>query len=264
MKLKFSKMQALGNDFIVLNVCETGGHFLNAQKVKFLADRHLGIGCDQLLALAPSTVPKADFDYWIFNADGSRVYQCGNGARALARYVFDRHLLEASQVRFYTGRDILVLEEIDEGQYALSLPEPKEITLDFSVDVNGDTVKGVFVDIGNPHFVMFVDHLKDARYKVLAETLQKHRAFPHSVNVGFAQLADEAEINLRVFERGAGETLACGSGAAAAAIAARETGAKSNTMSVQQAGGRLSVNFSDEGVQLVGPALFVFEGEITV
>ncbi|PIQ43059.1 MAG: diaminopimelate epimerase [Gammaproteobacteria bacterium CG11_big_fil_rev_8_21_14_0_20_46_22] len=265
MKLTFSKMQALGNDFVVVNVCEAG-NVLTPENVQFIADRHFGVGCDQLLALAPASVPKADFDYWIFNADGGRVYQCGNGARALAHYVFDRGLVQGDTVSFYTGRDRLTLHNEGDGQYRLVLPSANECVIPYHVNIGEQTLEGSFIDIGNPHYVMFVEDIHAKGHVEIARLLQAHQQFPHSVNVGFACVRNRTQIDLRVFERGAGETLACGSGAIACALAAFEQNLVDERVDIQQAGGRLSVDCSQsqDALYLTGPASFVFEGTLSL
>lgn len=263
MKLTFKKMQALGNDFIVINVCENN-IILTDDLVRRLADRHLGIGCDQLLVLAPASVPKADFDYWIYNADGQRAYQCGNGARAIARYVFESYKPELNSVSLYTGRDLLHVSDQGNECYQLEMPVPHKIKTQLNCEVLDETVEGTYVDIGNPHYVLFVEDIHDDKLHALADQLQKHHLFPHGVNVGFAKLLNPEEIELKVFERGAGQTLACGTGAVASVIAAKKKFDMSERVYVQQPGGRLQVCWQGDGepILLTGQAWHVFDGEM--
>lgn len=263
MRLQFKKMQALGNDFIVVNVCDND-LILSEDLVRRLADRHLGIGCDQLLVLAPASVPKADFDYWIFNADGKRAYQCGNGARCIARYVFEHHKQALSRVSLYTGRDILYVSDRSEQRYELEMPVPHKIQPKLKCDVLDTEVEGTYVDIGNPHYVLFVEDIHAKQLSELAKNIQKHTLFPHGVNVGFAKLLNKDEIELKVFERGVGATLACGTGAVASVIAARKAYDVSNSVNVQQPGGRLEIRWQGDGeaIFLTGPAWHIFDGEI--
>lgn len=273
MKLPFAKMQALGNDFVVLDGV-SAPLMLTAAQCRKLGDRRFGVGCDQILVVDPAPDAQADFGYRIFNCDGSEVGQCGNGARCLARFVERQGLstARAIQVATRTTRMNLELLEQDWVRAELSRPEfqPARIPLDvpaqaerYTLDSPVGMVSGGAVSVGNPHFVIEVDDVARAPVQQWGEALTRHAAFPEGVNVGFVERVAADHLRLRVFERGVGETPACGSGACAAAVIQRVWGHTEARVRVDLPGGQLRIAW-DEGqnVFMEGPATWVFEGEI--
>jgi len=272
--LKFSKMHGLGNDFVVIDAINQNVN-LTESHVKFLADRRRGIGCDQLLLVETSNQENVDFRYRIFNADGSEVAQCGNGARCFARFVRDKGL---------TNKDTIAVETAS-GVIYLSLQEDENVTVDMGaprlnpVDIpfiavrqensyivslpNGQDVELSAVSMGNPHAVLLVDDINTADVETLGPFIENHSQFPERVNVGFMQVISRHEINLRVYERGAGETEACGTGACAAVVAGIEQGLLAKEVNVTLPGGDLMIAWSgNDSVWMTGPATHVFDGEI--
>lgn len=273
MKLPFAKMQALGNDFVVLDGVRAP-LTLSAELCRRLADRRLGVGCDQILVVDPPADADADFGYRIFNSDGSEVGQCGNGARCLARFVERRGLSSARHITVATctTRMNLTLLEQDWVRAELSVPEfaPQAIPLDrptraerYVLNTPMGEISGGAVNVGNPHFVIEVDGVERAPVEELGAALTRHADFPEGVNVGFVQRVAPDHLRLRVFERGVGETPACGSGACAAAVVERMWGQTDAKVRVDLPGGTLRIAW-DEGqnVLMEGPATWVFEGEI--
>ncbi|MGD8743709.1 MAG: diaminopimelate epimerase [Granulosicoccaceae bacterium] len=276
MTLRFSKMHGLGNDFVVIDAINQHVE-LDAARVRALADRHYGIGCDQLLVIEPPRNAGSDFFYRIYNADGSEVAQCGNGARCFARYVRDHGLINRDEIRVDTSAGAMTLYIEADGQVRVNmgLPrfEPAEIPLIASVrqplytlEVNDDTVQLGAVSLGNPHAVMRVDDIENAPVASLGPRLESHPAFPERTNVGFMQILDRNRLRLRVFERGAGETRACGSGACAAMVIARQQDLVGDMVTVELRGGNLQIQWKGEGepVWMTGPATQVFEGQIEI
>ncbi|MGD8514491.1 MAG: diaminopimelate epimerase [Granulosicoccaceae bacterium] len=276
MTLRFSKMHGLGNDFVVIDAINQHVE-LDAARVRALADRHYGIGCDQLLVIEPPRNAGSDFFYRIYNADGSEVAQCGNGARCFARYVRDHGLINRDEIRVDTSAGAMTLYIEADGQVRVNmgLPrfEPAEIPLIASVrqplytlEVNDDTVQLGAVSLGNPHAVMRVDDIENAPVASLGPRLESHPAFPERANVGFMQILDRNRLRLRVFERGAGETRACGSGACAAMVIARQQDLVGDMVTVELRGGNLQIQWKGEGepVWMTGPATQVFEGQIEI
>ncbi|MGJ9418365.1 diaminopimelate epimerase [Massilia sp. CMS3.1] len=287
MKLKFTKMQGAGNDFVVIDAIRQHIDFSTEQWQR-LADRRFGVGADQILIVERPTVPGADFRYRIFNNDGGEVEQCGNGARAFARFVSDQGLSSERSIRVQTMSGIIAprLEEdgsvtVDMGAPVLepaavpfdsqaldSIPEGRDQLWPLSLQLDGAPVHVLVsvVSMGNPHAVQLVADADSAPVAELGPQVEHHPRFPKRVNAGFMQVVDRQHIKLRVFERGAGETLACGTGACAAVVAGIRRGLLDSPVQVAARGGELSIAWTGEGepVYLSGPAVTVFEGEITL
>ena len=277
MLLKFTKMQGLGNDFMVVNAV-TQKFFFSPELIKKLSDRHFGIGFDQLLVVEPPYDPEVDFHYRIFNADGSEVQMCGNGARCFARFVLDHGLINKKEINVTTVSGRLKLIANDDGTVTVNMGAPnftpaalpfnaKEERDSYEVTLkDGTVVEGGAVSMGNPHFVTFWDDVKTAPVESLGPQLESHKDFPERVNVGFAQVTSEHSLNLRVFERGCGETLACGSGACAAVSVAVRQGRVKSPVTVNLKGGtlRLSWDGSKGPVMMSGDAVRVYEGSIII
>lgn len=275
MNLLFTKMQGLGNDFVVIDGVRQPVT-LTADLVQRMADRHFGIGFDQLLLVEPPQHVDADFAYRIFNADGSEVGQCGNGARCVGRFLVESGLAPESKLHFVLEAKERMLEvhRRADGQIAVNMGvplfEPTQIPFQapakamlYSIEVDDLTPEIAAVNLGNPHAVLLVDSVETAPVDVIGPQLERHTRFPEGVNVGFMQCIDRDHIRLRVFERGAGETLACGSGACAAVVAGRLQGLLDSDVNVSLLGGQLTVSWAGEGepVWMVGPAETVFTGE---
>jgi diaminopimelate epimerase len=287
MKLKFTKMQGAGNDFVVIDAIHQQIDF-SADEWRRLADRRFGVGADQILIVECPTVPGADFRYRIFNNDGGEVEQCGNGARAFARFVSDKGLSGERSIRVQTMCGIIAptLEEdgsvtVDMGAPVLEpaavpfdsasmqgLPQGRDTLWPLTLQLQGAPleVPVSVVSMGNPHAVQIVDDVDTAPVAELGPQVEYHPRFPKRVNAGFMQVVDRRYIKLRVFERGAGETLACGTGACAAVVAGIRRGLLDSPVRVSARGGELSIAWAGEGqpVYLSGPAVTVFEGEITI
>jgi diaminopimelate epimerase len=264
----------LGNDFVVIDAIRQKVH-LTPEKIRFLADRHFGVGCDQVLLVESAHQAHADFRYRIFNADGSEVAQCGNGARCFARFVRDQGLSAKDEIQVDTDAGRLVLRHSDADQITVNMGVPRhapaEIPLEaeeeryrYPVEVDGRTWSFGAVSMGNPHAVLLVDDVDSAPVETLGPRLESHAVFPERVNVGFMQVQDAHNVRLRVFERGSGETLACGSGACAAVVVGIEQGLLLSPVKVELPGGKLSIAWQGRGfpVFMTGPAVKVFEGEI--
>ncbi len=275
MKLQFTKMQGAGNDFVVIDATRTPFEPTPAL-LQRLTDRRFGVGCDQVLLIEPASAADVDFDYRIFNADGTEVGQCGNGSRALARYVHEHGLSSKDTIRVRTRTSVLELSQVADRQYRVNMGvprlQPDQIPFSaaaqaerYTLTLNGgERLEMGAVSMGNPHAVIRVADVDAAPVTALGMQLQQHPAFPESVNVGFLQILDPEHVRLRVYERGAGETLACGSGACAAVVVGRlwqELGAQ---VEVQVRGGRLTIEWGGAGqpVLMTGPAETVFQGEI--
>ncbi|MDH5784285.1 MAG: diaminopimelate epimerase [Chromatiales bacterium] len=276
MQLNFTKMQGLGNDFVVLNAFHNP-ITLTTQQVRTLADRRFGIGCDQLLMVEAPRSAGADFRYRIFNADGSEVQQCGNGARCFARFVRDAGLTTNDEIVVETASGIITLNIEQDGLVRVNMGVPNFApeSLPFSVDsemerygvvVAGETRQLGAVSMGNPHTVLQVDDIDKAAVAQLGPLLESHSLFPERVNVGFMQVVSRDRIKLRVYERGAGETLACGTGACAAVAVGRRWGLLDEAVEVSLPGGELRIRWPGEGEALwmTGPATTVFEGKIEI
>ncbi len=274
MKLNFTKMHGLGNDFVVIDgINQTVA--LDSARIRRLADRHFGIGCDQVLLVEAPDRPEADFRYRIFNADGGEVEQCGNGARCFARFVRDHHLTDKDDLRVMTAAGPLRLRLLPEGQVAVDMGQPRlepaaapffatERAARYPIAADGVELEIGVVSMGNPHAVLRVDNVDHAPVAHLGPLLERHGRFPQRTNVGFMQIVAPDHVRLRVFERGTGETLACGSGACAAVVVGRLWGLLWPNVQVELPGGELSVHWAGEGesVTLTGPATTVFEGWI--
>ena len=274
MQLRFTKMHGPGNDFVVVDLI-TQRFKLKPHHVRKIADRHFGIGCDQVLAVEIPTQPEVDFRYRIYNAEGSEVEQCGNGARCFARFVRDKRLTGKPRIRVETLAGIIELEitenrevRVDMGAPVLSpadIPfDAAEQATDYALDVDGQTWQVGAVSMGNPHVVLPVENVDTAPVERVGPIAESHPRFPQRVNVGFMQVVDRRNIRLRVFERGVGETLACGTGACAAVVAGIVQGRLDNQVNVTLPGGKLSIDWPGPGqpVIMTGPATTVFEGQI--
>lgn len=274
MTLSFSKMHGLGNDFVVIDAISQPVS-LTEDNVRFLAHRRLGVGCDQVLLVETPQSDEADFRYRIFNADGSEVEQCGNGARCFARFVLDEGLTDKTEIPVETAAGIILLKVQENGQITVDMGIPRlepvdipfqadrqEVTYD--LDVNGKHVVISAVSMGNPHAVLLVDNVQTAPVNELGTLIEAHSRFPNRVNVGFMELVDADHIRLRVFERGAGETMACGTGACAAVVAGRLQGHLDEAVRVDLPGGQLMISWPGPGqsVMMTGPATHVFKGMI--
>ena len=273
MRLKFTKMQGLGNDFVVIDAVNQSVCLSPAQR-RLLADRHFGVGCDQIL-LVEGAVGDADFRYRIYNADGGEVEQCGNGARCFVRYVHDRGMTQKNEIRVETSGGLIIprLEANGEVSVNMGTPkfEPQQIpfiaerrAMTYSIDISGRQVEISAVSLGNPHAVQLVEDIDGAPVITEGALIENHPSFPKRVNAGYMQVVDRAHIRLRVYERGAGETLACGTGACAAVVTGIERGLLQSTVQVNMRGGDLAVRWEGEGqpVWMTGPAVTVFDGEI--
>lgn len=274
MKLEFTKMQGLGNDFVVIDAFSRKVE-LNSRQFRFIADRHFGVGCDQILVVEKPSGKEADFRYRIFNADGGEVEQCGNGARCFVRFVHDRRLTDKREILVETLGGLITPRLEEDGQVTVNMGEPKfeprdipflaeKRSLTYGLDVGGEEVEISALSMGNPHAVQVVLDVDSAPVTVQGALIESHPRFPKRVNAGFMQLVDRKSIRLRVYERGAGETLACGTGACAAVVAGIAQGLLDNAVRVSARGGDLVVRWEGEGhpVWMTGPAVSVFEGEI--
>ncbi|MCK5875234.1 MAG: diaminopimelate epimerase [Alcanivoracaceae bacterium] len=280
MTLQFSKMHGLGNDFMVIDGVRqnlpASDLPLPAERIRALADRHFGIGFDQLLVVQPASAPGVDFRYRIFNADGSEVNQCGNGARCFARFVRDQGLTDKDSIRVETASGQMTLNLTDDGQVTVDMGAPrwapKDIPLKASEEAETYFIvagKQAFevgaVGLGNPHCVLLVENVDTAPVDTVGPLLESHPDFPERVNVGFMQIVDRGHIRLRVFERGSGETLACGSGACAAVVVGQRRGFLDDTVQVDLPGGALSIRYTgDGGILMTGPAAHVYDGRIEI
>jgi diaminopimelate epimerase len=276
MKLKFTKMQGLGNDFVVLEAL-TRPVVLTPAQVSRIADRHFGVGCDQVLLVEPPRLPDTDFHYRIFNADGGEVEQCGNGARCFVRYVRDRGLTARTEIRVGTRAGVIVprLEPDGRVTVAMGVPdfEPARIPFEaparavtYPLELDGRRIEVSALSMGNPHAVQVVPDVERAPVAVEGPLIEHHARFPRRVNAGYMQVVSRNRIFLRVWERGAGETLACGTGACAAVAAGITRGLLDAEVSVTTRGGDLGISWAGEGAPVVmtGPAETVFEGEIEI
>lgn len=275
MRIQFSKMHGLGNDFMVVDLV-TQRMLLHPELIRRLAHRNFGVGFDQLLIVEPPERPDVDFKYRIFNADGSEVQQCGNGARCFARFVHERHLTRKNQLRVETASGVIELNINREGWVRVNMGEPafspQEIPFiadqeqaTYRVDVLDQTVELDVVNMGNPHAVLLVDDVLTADVKRLGAALESHARFPERVNVGFMQVLNRKEVRLRVFERGVGETLACGTGACAAVVSGIRRGLLDNEVRVYLAGGPLLIQWREgDMVWMTGPTATSFEAAINL
>ncbi|MCK8515290.1 diaminopimelate epimerase [Methylonatrum kenyense] len=273
-RLQFSKMQGIGNDFVVIDAIRQPVQLSPAQ-LRFLADRHFGIGCDQILFAAPATEDGADFRYRIFNADGGEVEQCGNGVRCLAVFLAEQGLSTADELVIQTLGGPTRIQRLADSQIRVDMGPPRlappsipfeAATQDsrYALEVDGRTLQIGAVSMGNPHAVLQVDELDTTPVERLGPLIEAHPRFPKRVNVGFMQVLAPDHIRLRVFERGVGETLACGTGACAAAVVGQIQGVLGPAVRVDLPGGRLHIEWQggDNPVWMTGPAQTVFEGQV--
>ena len=287
MRIEFTKMQGAGNDFVVLD--ETQKRLgLSLAQYRFLADRHFGVGADQILTVRPSPEAGIDFEYVIHNADGAEVEQCGNGARCFARFVRDQGLTSKDRLRVQTLGGVIEPELMADGRVTVNMGVPvfelsqipfdgaglhpqatgawQKWSLDLVNSARAVSVDVAVVSMGNPHAVLLVDDVDTAPVADWGPLIESHARFPKRVNAGFMQLIDRSHIKLRVFERGVGETLACGSGACAAVVAGIRWGVLDNTVDVLTRGGNLSISWvgGSSPVMMTGPATTVFHGKIDI
>ncbi len=274
--ISFAKMHGLGNDFMVVDTVSQSA-FFNESQIRKLADRHKGVGFDQLLLIEPPQQPDVDFHYRIFNADGSEVQQCGNGARCLARFVRQMGLTWKQKIRVSTINGIMDLQIMRNGLVSVDMGipqlEPKKIPLDieqqsveYQIELSEQKLTFGSVSMGNPHCVLSVDDVETASVETLGIEINQHEFFPDGVNVGFMQIVSDTEVRLRVFERGSGETLACGSGACASMVVGRLQNKLQQRIKVFLPGGHLHIDWLGEGqsLKMIGPAEFVYHGYIEV
>jgi diaminopimelate epimerase len=273
-KLKFLKMHGLGNDFVVLDGLRQQLS-LTPEQLRYLADRHFGVGCDQILLVEAPTRADTDFRYRIFNADGGEVEQCGNGARCFVRFVHEQGLTDKREIRVETRGGIIVPRLEADGNVTVDMGvprfQPQEIpflhdddVVVYNLDVADESLEISVVSMGNPHAVQVVDSVDGAPVGEHGPLIEHHDRFPQRVNAGFMQVVDRHAIKLRVYERGAGETLACGTGACAAVVAGIRRGLLDSPVRVSTRGGDLNIVWGGDGrpVLMTGPAVTVFSGEI--
>ena len=272
MKLAFTKMQGAGNDFVVLDY--TRQPFgLSREQLRRIADRHLGVGCDQILVVERPRAAGADFRYRIFNADGGEVEQCGNGARCFARFVVEEGLTAKRAIRVETAAGIIVPEIEPSGQVTVDMGPPRfaprevpfladETRIVYPLVIAGATVEVSVVSMGNPHAVQVVEDVERAPVATQGPLIEHHAAFPQRVNAGYMQPLSRGHIKLRVWERGAGETLACGTGACAAVVAGIRRGLLDGEVRVTTRGGDLTIRWPgpERPVMMTGDAVRVFDG----
>ena len=272
--LSFTKMHGLGNDFMVVDAISQPFR-LRPEMIRKLADRHFGVGFDQLLVVEPPGLPDVDFRYRIFNSDGSEVEQCGNGARCFARFVRDQRLTNRRVIRVQTAAGVIELRVGRDGWVSVNMgvPELNPAAIPFAaesrqmvypVEVNGQTLELSAVSMGNPHGVLLVDDVDTAPVETQGPALERHPRFPSRANISFLQVIDRGRARLRVFERGAGETLACGTGACAAVVVGQLRGLLDNRVRITVPGGDLVIEWQGEGaaVMMDGPTARVFDGQI--
>ncbi|MFP8968174.1 diaminopimelate epimerase [Pokkaliibacter sp. CJK22405] len=274
MLIRFTKMHGLGNDFVVLDLV-TQRLTLSNEQVKRLGDRNRGIGFDQLLIVEPPSHPELDFRYRIYNTDGSEVEQCGNGARCFARFVKEKRLTAKREIRVETAKGVIELQFTEDNQVRVDMGapflEPAEVPFvaetksgTYDVETSQGVVTLSAISMGNPHGVLLVDSVDTAPVLTLGPELEKHPRFPKKANIGFLEIVSRKEARLRVFERGVGETQACGSGACAAMVAGRLRGLLDEEAVIHLTGGDLTLSWAGQGesVMMTGPATTVFEGQI--
>ena len=271
--LKFTKMQGLGNDFVVFDAVRQRVE-LTREQLQLLADRRFGVGCDQILLVERPTHADADFRYRIFNADGSEVEQCGNGARCFVKFVRDHGLTTQGVMRVETAGGMIFPEILDDGEVRVDMGRPRflptEVPFEAAGDsiihrltIDGDALELTVLSMGNPHAVQVVTDIDRAPVTTQGPRLEHHPRFPQGVNAGYMEIVDRDTIALRVWERGAGETMACGTGACAAVVAGIRRGLLASPVTVRTRGGVLVIDWPavDAAVQMTGPAVTVFEGE---
>jgi diaminopimelate epimerase len=276
MLLKFTKMHGAGNDFVVLDGVRQHVS-LSTEQLRMLADRHFGVGCDQILLVEKAHDSSADFRYRIFNADGGEVEQCGNGARCFVRFVHEQKLTAKSEIVVETHGGLIRPRLEEDGRVTVNMGAPvfAPDRLPFTdgtggvsepLIVAGETLMISAVSMGNPHVVQVVDDVESAAVEKIGPMIERHPRFPKRVNVGFMQVKDRQHVRLRVYERGSGETLSCGTGACAAVVAGIRRGLLDSPVTVATHGGTLSIAWGGEDapVLMTGPAISVFSGEINL
>ena len=274
MLIKFTKMHGLGNDFVVIDGVRQHIN-LTTEAIKTLADRNLGIGCDQILLIEPPSDKRIDFNYRIFNSDGSEVEQCGNGARCMGRFIADQQLCGKKTVLLQTKNRVMEVTTKANNLVTANMGAPvftpaeipfisQQQELLYRIETESTHYEISALSVGNPHAVIQVENVETASVAELGPIIQAHDQFPESVNVGFMQIIDRHNIKLRVYERGVGETQACGSGACAAAVAAIQQDLVESMVNLQLLGGKLSIEWSgeDQPILMTGPAETVFHGKI--
>ena len=275
-RMRFTKMQGQGNDFVVLDGVRQALR-IGPREARLLADRHFGVGCDQVLVVEPPRSAGNDFRYRIFNADGGEVEQCGNGARCFARFVLDEGLTDKREIRVETAAGVIVPRIEQGGQVTVDMGaprfEPREVPflapadrVVHEVEVAGTVVPLSVLSMGNPHAVQLVDDVDRAPVTTQGPLIERHPAFPQRVNAGYMQPLSRTRVRLRVWERGAGETLACGTGACAAVVAGIRRGLLDGEVRVETRGGELLIRWpgGDAAVMMTGDAVRVFDGEIEI
>jgi len=285
MKLSFTKMQGAGNDFVVLDGVSRPVE-MTLERAKRIADRHFGVGCDQVLLVEKSQRGDADFRYRIWNADGGEVEQCGNGARCFVRFVHDKGLTKKTEIRVETLAGVIAPRLEADGQVSVDMGaprlDPQRVPFDASglttvqsgmrwpLEVAGRVVPVAVLSMGNPHAVQTVADVESAPVASEGPLIERHARFPRRANAGYMQVVDRSSVRLRVWERGAGETLACGTGACAAVVTGIREGLLGDTVRVATRGGRLTISWAggennpNRSVWMTGPAVTVFEGEIEI
>jgi len=280
MQIEFTKMHGLGNDFMVINAISQD-ILLTPEQIRFMSNRHFGIGFDQLLLVESSDIEGADFRYRIYNADGGEVEQCGNGARCFARFVRDEGLTDKTEIPVITTTGLITLKVESDNNVTVDMGKPilephkipflsDQQSTSYGLDIDGTHVEFCAISMGNPHAVILVEDISAAAVETIAKVLQQDSHFPQSVNVGFMQVHSNAEISLRVYERGVGETQACGTGACAAVVAGRLLGMLDETVVANLLGGRLNITWAGSTqdtkhpVMMTGPTATVFKGLITL
>lgn len=276
MKLNFTKMQGAGNDFVVIDSFNTPVYLSTAQ-IKHIANRYFGIGCDQVLMVEKTESPNVDFRYRIFNADGGEVEQCGNGARCFVRFVVEKNLTQKREISVETASGVIVLKLQDNNEVTVNMGPPDfnpaalpfiadKQQLQYTLPLTNTTVDIAAVSMGNPHAVVLVNDVDTANVSELGPQIEAHPQFPQHVNAGFMQVVNPHEINLRVFERGSGETLSCGTGACAAVVSGIQSNLLQSPVFVNTRGGQLRIEWLGDKspVMMTGPAEVVFEGTIDI
>lgn len=276
MKLNFTKMQGAGNDFVVID-SYTQPISLTTDQVKFIANRYFGVGCDQLLMVEKTDTPNVDFRYRIFNADGGEVEQCGNGARCFVRFVVEKGLTQKHEILVETASGVISLKLQDDGQVTVNMGAPRFLPAQIPFEASAQQtlyplalaqaeIQISAVSMGNPHAVTVVNDVNTAPVAEYGPQIESHARFPQRVNAGFMQVLNPHAINLRVYERGSGETLACGTGACAAAVSGMQLGLLTSPVVVNTRGGQLTIAWEgeDKPVMMTGPAEIVFEGQINI
>jgi len=276
MKIRFAKMQGQGNDFVVVDAVRQDIR-LTAEQVRHIADRHFGVGCDQLLVVEKPRTPDTDFRYRIWNADGGEVEQCGNGSRCFAIFVRAEGLTSKTAIRVETASGVIVPEILPSGQVLVDMGAPRFVPADvpfavreervtYPLEVDGATIEVGVLSMGNPHAVQVVEDVDRAPVTTQGPLIEHHPAFPKRVNAGYLQIVSRNRVRLRVWERGAGETLACGTGACAAVVSGIRRGLLDAEVRVATRGGELIVRWPGDGapVMMTGDAVRVFDGEIEI